>query len=241
MTPDDAFMQAIIESHDDTPRLVYADWLDDHGDSDRAIFIRVQVELARLPLDDPRRPGLKTSERRLQEKHERLWATPLLDIVWDWGFRRGFVEFVALPFSTPLDHADTVFQSAPVRELRLDCPALSARPAPLPRRPNPRTLEQLANLERLVRCAGLQRLTTLDLSGCRIEDDGLRRLLASPHLVQLRSLDLARTGIGSPACGACSAGPGSLTSPASTWRTTLSETRRSRSCWPPRTWAAFRP
>jgi uncharacterized protein (TIGR02996 family) len=32
---------------DDLPRLVFADWLDEHGDPDRAEFIRVQCELAK--------------------------------------------------------------------------------------------------------------------------------------------------------------------------------------------------
>ena len=49
MTHDDAFLQAILESpDDDTPRLAYADWLDEHGDPDRAEFLRVQGLLARL-------------------------------------------------------------------------------------------------------------------------------------------------------------------------------------------------
>src|SRR5688572_17928114 len=34
---------------DDTPRLVYADWLQENGDEERAEFIRVQCELAKLP------------------------------------------------------------------------------------------------------------------------------------------------------------------------------------------------
>jgi uncharacterized protein (TIGR02996 family) len=47
MTHDEAFLQAMIETpDDDTPRLVYADWLDEHGDPDRAEFIRIQCELA---------------------------------------------------------------------------------------------------------------------------------------------------------------------------------------------------
>jgi uncharacterized protein (TIGR02996 family) len=54
--PDDAFLQAILSSpDDDTPRLAYADWLEEHGRSERAAFIRVQCQLARLPDDDPRR------------------------------------------------------------------------------------------------------------------------------------------------------------------------------------------
>lgn len=41
------FLRAIVENpHDDVARLVYADWLDDHGQEERAEFIRVQCELA---------------------------------------------------------------------------------------------------------------------------------------------------------------------------------------------------
>lgn len=43
----DAFIRSIQESPDDDgPRLVYADWLEEQGDSDRAELIRVQCELA---------------------------------------------------------------------------------------------------------------------------------------------------------------------------------------------------
>jgi uncharacterized protein (TIGR02996 family) len=37
MTHGEAFIEAIAESpNDDTPRLVYADWLDEHGQPERA-------------------------------------------------------------------------------------------------------------------------------------------------------------------------------------------------------------
>lgn len=43
----DAFLADIIEHpDDDTPRLIYADWLEDHDQPERAEFIRVQCELA---------------------------------------------------------------------------------------------------------------------------------------------------------------------------------------------------
>jgi uncharacterized protein (TIGR02996 family) len=45
-------MQAILDApNDDTPRLTYANWLEEHGDSERAEFIRVQLERARLERD----------------------------------------------------------------------------------------------------------------------------------------------------------------------------------------------
>ena len=49
------FLAEILEHpDDDTPRLIFADWLDDHGEPDRAELIRLQVESAALPEGDPR-------------------------------------------------------------------------------------------------------------------------------------------------------------------------------------------
>ena len=46
-TAHDAFLEAIIAAPgDDTPRLVYADWLEEHGEGERAEFIRVQIVLS---------------------------------------------------------------------------------------------------------------------------------------------------------------------------------------------------
>jgi uncharacterized protein (TIGR02996 family) len=48
MTDETALIAAICaRPDDDTPRLVYADWLDDHGWEDRADFIRDQIALSR--------------------------------------------------------------------------------------------------------------------------------------------------------------------------------------------------
>lgn len=50
MTNDEAFLRAIVaRPDDDIPRLIFADWLDDHGEAERAEFIRVQCALAKLP------------------------------------------------------------------------------------------------------------------------------------------------------------------------------------------------
>lgn len=49
MTDREAFLAAILsDPQDDTPRLIYADWLEENGEGERAEFVRVQVELARL-------------------------------------------------------------------------------------------------------------------------------------------------------------------------------------------------
>lgn len=53
----DAFLRAIIANpDDDAPRLIFADWLEEHGEGERSEFIRVQCEIAKGP------PGLRCSE-----------------------------------------------------------------------------------------------------------------------------------------------------------------------------------
>ena len=48
MSERDAMLAAIIANPaDDLPRLVYADWLDENGESERAEFIRIQIMLSR--------------------------------------------------------------------------------------------------------------------------------------------------------------------------------------------------
>jgi uncharacterized protein (TIGR02996 family) len=48
-THEGAFLQSICEAAgDDGPRLVYADWLEDNGQPQRAEFIRLQCRLAEI-------------------------------------------------------------------------------------------------------------------------------------------------------------------------------------------------
>jgi uncharacterized protein (TIGR02996 family) len=50
VTDRDALLAAVRAAPaDDAPRLVFADWLDEHGEADLAAFVRVQCELASLP------------------------------------------------------------------------------------------------------------------------------------------------------------------------------------------------
>lgn len=76
-----ALMAAIIANpEEDTPRLMFADWLDEHGgehDRARAAFIRLQVEAARLPERDKRRKKLEASAWVLADGHHEAWLAPL--------------------------------------------------------------------------------------------------------------------------------------------------------------------
>jgi uncharacterized protein (TIGR02996 family) len=71
---------------DDAPRLVYADWLDEHGQPERAEFIRLQIELARKES-----PKLRRRETELlAEHHDALAGNLAMDGV-RFRFHRGFI------------------------------------------------------------------------------------------------------------------------------------------------------
>ncbi|MCI0702082.1 MAG: TIGR02996 domain-containing protein, partial [Planctomycetia bacterium] len=83
-----ALMAAIIANpQEDTPRLVFADWLQEHGDKHdqaRAEFIRLQIKLAQLP-EGAESKKLAEQAKALDKKHRKAWLKPLS--VFDWQFR----------------------------------------------------------------------------------------------------------------------------------------------------------
>src|SRR5262245_17230006 len=93
MTDEKGLLAAIWDDpHDDTPRLVYADWLDDHGQNARAEFIRIQCQLARLEEEDEtlQRVELAARENQLWKKHAKGWKAGLPKLLRNTPFRRGF-------------------------------------------------------------------------------------------------------------------------------------------------------
>jgi uncharacterized protein (TIGR02996 family) len=61
---EEGFLRSILDRPgDDTPRLVYADWLEERADP-RGAFLRAECALAAMAKDDSRRPS---AEARLQE------------------------------------------------------------------------------------------------------------------------------------------------------------------------------
>ncbi len=100
MTTNDeqAFLAAIVATpEDDTPRLVFADWLDERGTGDdtaRAAIIRAQCALEhRAPGSKPRR-ALQREAKALLKSHAKRWTAPLREarLGENWTFRRGFID-----------------------------------------------------------------------------------------------------------------------------------------------------
>jgi uncharacterized protein (TIGR02996 family) len=170
---DPTLLRAILaRPQDDAPRRALADHLGAQRDTDRAEFIRVQLELAGLRPNDPRRVALELVQSRLLARHRLGWLgeLPKLPGVGWSKFERGLIgsAVVQAGKAGPLDAClETIMAAAPVHKLWIrgaapaDAQALAASPA-------------------------LARLTELDIADPRINAQSAAFLLASPHLVDLR-------------------------------------------------------
>ena len=124
-----ALLNAIIADPDeDTPRLVYADWLQEHDRPERAELIRAQISLARSKDDDSaaqQRTLWQTRVRALLQTHSERWRKELPTVPRvRWGpFEHGMVESVTLKIRswTSIAYFDltTLFEHAPLRVLRV--------------------------------------------------------------------------------------------------------------------------
>lgn len=122
MNPHEAFLRAIIESpDDDAPRLMFADWLDEHGDEARAEFIRVQCRLATMDEHDPERVALANREEVLQTVLGETWhpEVPPDERFYEHTFRRGFLARLVRKAADWLESPDRYDHITPVEGLYL--------------------------------------------------------------------------------------------------------------------------
>ena len=200
-----AFVKAVIAApDDDLPRMVFADWLDEHSDP-RGEFIRLQIDRHRRG-----GRGIGPREYELLVEHEPAWRGELPEGCDAVRFRRGFIDkarcharhlFDHRPILAPVEHLTVVVRdlrtewlayspppfTLPVKELTVDCRepvgrellGVLRRFGPFPR------LETLRLLDPYFGPAGLEnwfpddtfpRLRELDLSRCEVNDAGAEAL-----------------------------------------------------------------
>jgi uncharacterized protein (TIGR02996 family) len=211
MTDEDALLKAICaEPDEDTPRLVFADWLDEQGgdvNSTWATFIRGQVRLAREPDADggklARRVGVVQNEFLKGKWIDRLGvaADGLVWAVWE----RGFPELLSGRVPAVRVAWPRISDRVPVRALMLggvdtvaaeDLAGWSGlwRLARLllhgDQTPTGRTIGD-RGLSALAGCKGLAGLVVLEARFVAATDTGVTALLDSPHLTGLETLFLA--------------------------------------------------
>jgi uncharacterized protein (TIGR02996 family) len=201
MSERDALLAAILADPDeDTPRLAFADYLEENGDPHRAEFIRVQVELARLREAErdlpesfgdeatgyaganraeyrycrhfrPERVALLGREAELLAGGREQWQAGLPRHAAYPRFRRGFVGAAEVPLTRLVQSPASLWGHHPIESLELRSASGQATAAKVPR------------------CAWLDRVRELGFPYT-----GAYALLAPfaqcPHLAKLRSLHI---------------------------------------------------
>lgn len=179
MNDHDALLRAIGEQpEEDTPRLMYADWLEEHEQPERADFVRAQVELAR--------PGLSAAERYPAVRKNvyylshfvRRWHAQLPRIPGiEWGdFNRGLIEEVRAVLETPVvARAADIFAVPGVHVLRLWALNDGAALAEVPELIHLRSIRMIASrgpsaLRALFRSPYLGKLAAMDLYHGEVND-----------------------------------------------------------------------
>jgi uncharacterized protein (TIGR02996 family) len=218
MSDEEALLAAIAaHPEEDTPRLAFADWLDEHNQPIRAEFIRVQVavkSLVDLPsIEQGKQIHLFKRQQELLDNHMADLIGPLaadlgyFDVIFD----RGFVAELKLDAGRLLRHADAIRALKPLPEITVkdvawwleegipseEMQLASAiimqsddRPEAVPLNP--------AGFSALTIRAPWPRLRKLDLSHCNIEDWGLLVFVGThqfDHFPALTDLDVTNNGI----------------------------------------------
>lgn len=128
MTDGDALLRAVLADHgDETLRLVYADWLEESGEIDRATLIRIQIEMVHSVSDEltaaEQRLLGPTGDRPLQRRPE--WALPdSVSHVWPrgiggWEWHCGFPEVWHSPLALWEIYGSLLVSTGPVRRVAL--------------------------------------------------------------------------------------------------------------------------
>jgi uncharacterized protein (TIGR02996 family) len=211
-----ALLQNVIAHPDeDAPRLVFADWLDEHGEADRAAFIRLQVarhlRFTADPFDafkmgfvrwryakDGLRAGLDAyhaalaAEDALQKPHRAEWRKEVPSRIAHMTFHRGFISQCEIRVSGFVTAPASLWRRSPVRSLdfRVGRGGLGLLP-------------DVPELDRLV---------AVEFRATELGDAEVGRLVVSPHLAGLRQLGLPLNGIAATALRRLAeAGPRGLT------------------------------
>jgi uncharacterized protein (TIGR02996 family) len=179
MSDREAMLDALFAAAaDDAPRLVYADWLDEHGEPAQAAFIRTQIELART---DPNTEEHDQADQRLNALSDQFFTElgPVAAgiVLLRSDFRRGFVDTpIDVTVAAFRDHSPRWWPRLPVRAISVELAAW--------------------NVDEFVRVPYLPRLRELVVAGDDPHGQVMPRFAKCYLLQELRVLDLNQFGLG---------------------------------------------
>jgi uncharacterized protein (TIGR02996 family) len=175
MDTEAAFMSAMAADPDNNlPRLVFADWLEENGDADRAEFIRLQC--------DPTADDAMTAraEELLAANRDR-WEVPIAAFGREIESRRGFSHFLKADFQRVVEQQE-MLALAPDWHLSLT------------REDWEYDEPQVELCERFAEGPHLDRIRGLNLAWAGWEPEELEALFAPPLVARLRELRFGDSG-----------------------------------------------
>lgn len=177
----DFLAEILANPSDDTPRLVYSDWLTEQGDP-YGEFIRLQIERESLPAGSSAAKRMRTRELKLQKEHGTYWAAGIPPLVERFEFRRGFVGWIKLDMRRFVTDAEQLVREAPIESLELRVGAHYIR--------------------KLAECEQLAQIRSLTVKKCRMKQKTFKLFVNSPCLNQLEHLELYRSNVTDTGCEA---------------------------------------
>lgn len=202
----DAFLQAIFEQpQDDELRLVYADWLEEHGGESgaaRACYLRLALEKSRLHRGSERRYELQRQMNELLKEHRGDWF-PDSPLARGSSRGRGFIWHARGSAEAFQRHAPQLFAREPVTYLYVERGGNADVFRRFAANPLLRRLRQIrfadqalpaGGLATLVKAGNLCNLKNLELSHW-VYDRGEFAVLARSNWPKLRRLFTLRCGL----------------------------------------------
>jgi uncharacterized protein (TIGR02996 family) len=206
----DGLRAAILaQPDDDTLRLIYADWLQENDQPDRAAFIRAQVAMVQAEPYSPQARAQERIAKKVLDAHPEWYRT-----VRPWASRpefvRGFIEHVEVNAATFPGHAAALFAAEPVRSVQVMryasttgvvslAPFFAAPELERVVRLDVTPLQLAPNEFKLITDApALTNLTDLCLRRIPVPLDWLTEVLIGPALPALAGLDLFEVVHGGP-------------------------------------------
>jgi uncharacterized protein (TIGR02996 family) len=185
MTDHDALLRAICDDpEDNTPRLAFADWLEEHGEVGRAEFIR--LDIAHESMDGEALMENEDRWMQLLDEHVTPWMESLAGEGITWGddegplFDRGFpISVVAESWEVFAPAAERLFAAAPITRLTIRDTVM-------------------ADGEAMANCPLLARVEYLALPAAGVSAQVVRALAGSPYLGRVSQLVLPDNIIGVP-------------------------------------------
>lgn len=174
------FYRAIAEkTESDTPRLIYADWLEEQGAASRAEYIRLQCQRAAGDPFDPKTHWRRSKERKLLHEFAPKWFGSQQGKLMRRSYSRGFIKYAEVLSTHLANEPDGLFRFGPIEWLHVVATNTAA-----------------AHIHEIVGLPHLSCIAHLELLSCGLRPADIIELANSPFVGNLRSLDLSGNAIG---------------------------------------------